>query len=134
MFLYVFVLLEFEHLNYIWLQTIFLKCVFMYYMDETKRVEVPMDKESPGDKTYQAKILVARLWSGRTSRRYSIPLLNIESSSSTINLSFNHPLFGNIFAQSILRQANFKGAKLLGASFFDADLTGLFVLFSFCWK
>lgn len=27
--------------------------------------------------------------------------------------------------QSILRQANFKGAKLLGASFFDADLTGL---------
>ncbi|KAJ6432617.1 hypothetical protein OIU84_019788 [Salix udensis] len=25
---------------------------------------------------------------------------------------------------SILRQANFKGAKLLGASFFDADLTG----------
>jgi uncharacterized protein YjbI with pentapeptide repeats len=31
--------------------------------------------------------------------------------------------------QSILRQANFKGAKLLGASFFDADLTGL-ILFS----
>jgi len=27
--------------------------------------------------------------------------------------------------QSILRQANFKGAKLIGASFFDADLTGL---------
>ena len=27
--------------------------------------------------------------------------------------------------QSILRQANFKGAKLLGASFFDADLTGM---------
>lgn len=26
--------------------------------------------------------------------------------------------------KSILRQANFKGAKLLGASFFDADLTG----------
>lgn len=26
--------------------------------------------------------------------------------------------------QSILRQANFKGAKLLGASFFDSDLTG----------
>lgn len=26
--------------------------------------------------------------------------------------------------QSILRQANFKGATLLGASFFDADLTG----------
>jgi len=25
--------------------------------------------------------------------------------------------------QSILRQANFKGANLLGASFFDADLT-----------
>ncbi|KAK3231777.1 hypothetical protein Dsin_003658 [Dipteronia sinensis] len=25
---------------------------------------------------------------------------------------------------SVLRQANFKGAKLLGASFFDADLTG----------
>lgn len=32
------------------------------------------------------------------------------------------------FVQSILRQANFKGAKLLGASFFDADLTGLFSL------
>ncbi|KAF7826713.1 thylakoid lumenal 15 kDa protein 1, chloroplastic isoform X2 [Senna tora] len=31
---------------------------------------------------------------------------------------------GNQFLQkSILRQANFKGAKLLGASFFDADLT-----------
>jgi uncharacterized protein YjbI with pentapeptide repeats len=30
--------------------------------------------------------------------------------------------------QSILRQANFKGAKLLGASFFDADLTGKFPL------
>ncbi|KAB2598277.1 thylakoid lumenal 15 kDa protein 1 [Pyrus ussuriensis x Pyrus communis] len=27
--------------------------------------------------------------------------------------------------KSILRQANFKGAKLLGASFFDADLTDL---------
>ncbi|CAK9135650.1 unnamed protein product [Ilex paraguariensis] len=26
--------------------------------------------------------------------------------------------------KSILRQANFKGAKLLGASFFDSDLTG----------
>ncbi|PKU84325.1 Thylakoid lumenal 15 kDa protein 1, chloroplastic [Dendrobium catenatum] len=26
--------------------------------------------------------------------------------------------------KSILRQANFRGAKLLGASFFDADLTG----------
>lgn len=36
--------------------------------------------------------------------------------------------------QSILRMANFKGAKLLGASFFDADLTGfsitLFAQFS----
>ena len=30
-------------------------------MDETKRVEVPMDKESPGDKTYPAKTSVARL-------------------------------------------------------------------------
>lgn len=29
------------------------------------------------------------------------------------------------FFQSILRQANFKGSKLLGASFFDADLTGI---------
>ncbi|KAL2926767.1 Thylakoid lumenal 15 kDa protein 1 chloroplastic [Bienertia sinuspersici] len=28
------------------------------------------------------------------------------------------------FKTSILRMANFKGAKLLGASFFDADLTG----------
>ncbi|XP_039025463.1 thylakoid lumenal 15 kDa protein 1, chloroplastic-like [Hibiscus syriacus] len=28
------------------------------------------------------------------------------------------------FTTSILRQANFKGAKLLGASIFDADLTG----------
>lgn len=27
--------------------------------------------------------------------------------------------------QSILRQANFKGANLLGASFFDADLTSI---------
>lgn len=27
--------------------------------------------------------------------------------------------------KSILRQANFKGAKLLGASFFDSDLTGM---------
>ena len=32
--------------------------------------------------------------------------------------------------QSILRQANFKGAKLLGASFFDADLTGSLTLYS----
>ncbi|KAE9445341.1 hypothetical protein C3L33_22761, partial [Rhododendron williamsianum] len=32
-------------------------------------------------------------------------------------------VFSN-WLQSILRQANFKGAKLLGASFFDADLTG----------
>jgi uncharacterized protein YjbI with pentapeptide repeats len=31
---------------------------------------------------------------------------------------------GMFLLQSILRQANFKGAKLLGASFFDADLTG----------
>lgn len=30
------------------------------------------------------------------------------------------------FLQSILRQAKFKGAKLLGASFFDADLTGFY--------
>lgn len=37
-----------------------------------------------------------------------------------------HPLIWLHFRQSILRQANFKGAKLLGASFFDADLTGLF--------
>ena len=28
-----------------------------------------------------------------------------------------------LLLQSILRQANFKGANLLGASFFDADLT-----------
>ncbi|KAG6433233.1 hypothetical protein SASPL_104841 [Salvia splendens] len=33
-------------------------------------------------------------------------------------------LVAGFFWQSILRQANFKGAKLLGASFFDADLTG----------
>ncbi|CAK9183899.1 unnamed protein product [Ilex paraguariensis] len=32
------------------------------------------------------------------------------------------------FKTSILRQANFKGAKLLGASFFDSDLTGQFEL------
>ena len=30
-----------------------------------------------------------------------------------------------LLTQSILRQAKFKGAKLLGASFFDADLTGV---------
>lgn len=35
-------------------------------------------------------------------------------------------VFSN-WLQSILRQANFKGAKLLGASFFDADLTGLVI-------
>ena len=29
-----------------------------------------------------------------------------------------------ISLQWILRQANFRGAKLLGLSFFDADLTG----------
>ena len=34
--------------------------------------------------------------------------------------------------QSILRQTNFKGAKLLGASFFDADLTGLISLLFSC--
>lgn len=32
-----------------------------------------------------------------------------------------------VLFQSILRQANFKGAKLLGASFFDADLTGIYM-------
>lgn len=31
-------------------------------------------------------------------------------------------------SQSILRQANFKGANLVGASFFDADLTGKFII------
>lgn len=30
----------------------------------------------------------------------------------------------SVNVQSILRQANFKGAKMLGASFFDSDLTG----------
>jgi len=30
-----------------------------------------------------------------------------------------------LMMQSILRQANFKGANLLGASFFDADLTSI---------
>ena len=34
--------------------------------------------------------------------------------------------------QSILRQANFKGANLLGASFFDADLTG-FISYTFVY-
>ncbi|KAG5557817.1 hypothetical protein RHGRI_007904 [Rhododendron griersonianum] len=37
------------------------------------------------------------------------------------SLFFVHPALA---FKSILRQANFKGAKLLGASFFDADLTG----------
>lgn len=32
-----------------------------------------------------------------------------------------------VVVQSILRQANFKGAKLLGASFFDSDLTGIYI-------
>ncbi|KAL5230181.1 hypothetical protein ABZP36_028957 [Zizania latifolia] len=33
-------------------------------------------------------------------------------------------LIRQYFKMSILRQANFKGANLLGTSFFDADLTG----------
>ncbi|XP_057523066.1 thylakoid lumenal 15 kDa protein 1, chloroplastic-like isoform X3 [Amaranthus tricolor] len=37
------------------------------------------------------------------------------------SLCFSNPALA---FKSILRQANFKGAKLLGASFFDADLTG----------
>lgn len=42
---------------------------------------------------------------------------------------FYHTFYGNwILMQSILRMANFKGAKLLGASFFDADLTGIHML------
>ncbi|KAG5557815.1 hypothetical protein RHGRI_007904 [Rhododendron griersonianum] len=40
------------------------------------------------------------------------------------SLFFVHPALA---FKSILRQANFKGAKLLGASFFDADLTGLVI-------
>lgn len=102
-------------------------------MDETeKRVEVPMDKVSPGDRTYPARISVARLSSGRTSKRYN-----------SLFILFNHHehqifrliifLYDDIFLQSILRQANFKGAKLLGASFFDADLTGFCSLF-LCWS
>ncbi|XP_039043649.1 thylakoid lumenal 15 kDa protein 1, chloroplastic-like [Hibiscus syriacus] len=37
---------------------------------------------------------------------------------------FAKPLIKQDFKTSILRQANFKGTKLLGASIFDADLTG----------
>jgi hypothetical protein len=44
---------------------------------------------------------------------------------------FKLVLFICLFVQSILRQTNFKGANLLGASFFDADLTGIFFLFIF---
>lgn len=43
---------------------------------------------------------------------------------------FKLVLFICLFIQSILRQTNFKGANLLGASFFDADLTGIF---SYCF-
>ncbi|KAJ6429180.1 hypothetical protein OIU84_020752 [Salix udensis] len=39
----------------------------------------------------------------------------------SVSLFFTDPALA---FKSILRQANFKGAKLLGASFFDADLTG----------
>ncbi|XP_011002629.1 PREDICTED: thylakoid lumenal 15 kDa protein 1, chloroplastic-like isoform X3 [Populus euphratica] len=39
----------------------------------------------------------------------------------SVSLSFTDPALA---FKSILRQANFKGAKLLGASFFDSDLTG----------
>jgi hypothetical protein len=45
---------------------------------------------------------------------------------------FKLVLFICLFVQSILRQTNFKGANLLGASFFDADLTGIFFLLFSC--
>lgn len=52
--------------------------------------------------------------------RFLIPLSSLVSI-----LSEDLELVAGILFQSILRQANFKGAKLLGASFFDADLTGI---------
>ncbi|KAK4750197.1 hypothetical protein SAY87_027646 [Trapa incisa] len=56
------------------------------------------------------------------------PLKLGESIAGTglLTLLFASLLFSNpaLAFKSILRQANFKGAKLLGASFFHADLTG----------
>lgn len=49
--------MKFENLNYIFFK---IRLYGLYWM-KLIRVEVPMDKESPGDRTYPARILVARL-------------------------------------------------------------------------
>ncbi|PQQ06613.1 hypothetical protein Pyn_29709 [Prunus yedoensis var. nudiflora] len=51
-------------------------------------------------------------------------VLSLGDSSDLTGKDFSgKTLIKQDFKTSILRQANFRGAKLLGASFFDADLT-----------
>lgn len=87
-----------------------------------ERVEVRTAKRWLGDRISPGRTSVERVWSNKTSKRCEcvriFPFLDI--------MCFVVKNWSCVasFVQSILRQANFKGAKLLGASFFDADLTG----------
>lgn len=59
-------------------------------------------------------------WSCRRRSRLSIP-----TSKSNSNPTPSYPLSQGVsFQQSLVRDGNFRGAKLVAASFFDADLTG----------